>query len=133
LGLIIEGGASFDIKGCADQLERSCIGAQQGDGVRADGVIADGDISHLDRTAGGGIFRQRSGGVGEPHRCWCLVQIIDREVVAGGDGAGAVDRSVENRNGEVVGVFGLKIEGDISLEVNGRVHQLKGGRISSTE
>ena len=132
MGLVVERGISLEVKGCTDYFKRSSVSAEQGDCVAAEGIIGDENIRHLDRIAAIGVLRKGCDGIGKLHHRWGLVEIADREVVAGADRAGAHDSDVAHRNHYGVGVFGLEIEGGISLEEKGSAHDLKGRRIVST-
>ena len=116
-GLEIEAGACLEVKGCAVHLERIGISAQQDDSVGAEGIIGDDDIGSLDCTASGDVFRQRCGGISKGHLRWCLVQIADRQAVARGCRAGAIDCGIAHRHGEAVGVFGLVVKRGVSLKI----------------
>ena len=112
MGLEIEGGASLKEKGRFHHLKLRRIGSTERDGVDTKNVIADNDIGHLDRTATGGVFRQRWNCVGERHRRWRLVLVRDHDAY---NLIGATNSPVDCNNADNIDIVSVCITGCIEV------------------
>ena len=116
-GLEIEGGAGLEEQLRADHLKAGGIVTGEGDRLAAQGVIADGDVRHLDSAGGGGVLHQKTDGIGEAQGCGGLV---DKSIIGKHVGEGHHIGEQAGYGIAVAAVAGIPPGDDRAIDLEGR-------------
>ena len=123
--------ACFESQFIVHDLEESRISAIQGQYVRAQSIIGNGDIRQLNGSRGAGVLWQGRCGVLQRHRCRSFVNVSDVERKRGGRVGISTDRHVIDFHVDCVGLLSLKIQNHSGFQTEFAGDNFKAGCIRS--